>query len=442
VRQETRGAITYDLFSVEGGDVAVAHGLPVLPYVKAHVLRLPFGTTVREVDVVKTSAPLGPHEVPIAQVHPFTQGGVRYGTESELAERYPPDEELVQYQKTSEGLLFTVFPVQHNPGTKETFFSSQFTVEVSYETPVTVAVSDFTTDKTTYVPGESIGTTTRIENVGDGDAVLEATLSVTDALGQVVGTQNSSEFSVPASGHFLLPLSWTGVLDDDAYTIQVSLWSAGTVLDGASAVVSVLAGAITEFAVPRVVWLGEEGTFQVTFSNYGPADIDGQVLLGLQDDEGSLVEDLAPREMHVEAGSSETVTFTWTPVGVRSGLYTATVTVTVDDRTYGPIAKSFAVTLRPEGWFRRGDADDNAELEITDAVRILGFLFLGGVAPTCLEAADADNNGGIEVTDAIRILGYLFVGGPAPEPPGPPGPGVECGPDDDWALGCDSYTSC
>ncbi len=92
--------------------------------------------------------------------------------------------------------------------------------------------------------------------------------------------------------------------------------------------------------------------------------------------------------------------------------------------------------------FHRGDSDDNGDLQLTDAVRILGFLFLGQAPPTCLEAADADNNGKLELTDAVRILGFLFLGGPAPAPPGSP-PG-DCGldPVDTGDLGCESYTHC
>ncbi|HVR75571.1 MAG TPA: hypothetical protein VMT52_14645, partial [Planctomycetota bacterium] len=105
-----------------------------------------------------------------------------------------------------------------------------------------------------------------------------------------------------------------------------------------------------------------------------------------------------------------------------------------------------AIEVLPPGsggvQFHRGDADDNGSLQLTDAVRILGFLFLGGPAPTCLEAADADDNGSLQLTDAVRILGFLFLGGPPPAPPGPPP--SPCGPDPAGSpdLGCDSYTSC
>ncbi|MBI4600790.1 MAG: LamG domain-containing protein [Planctomycetes bacterium] len=95
---------------------------------------------------------------------------------------------------------------------------------------------------------------------------------------------------------------------------------------------------------------------------------------------------------------------------------------------------------QPKGGFHRGDADNNGQLQLTDAIRILGFLFLGGVPPTCLDAGDADDNGVLQLTDAIRILGFLFLGGVPPEAPGPP-PNA-CGSDAGGELGCVEYTSC
>jgi len=92
--------------------------------------------------------------------------------------------------------------------------------------------------------------------------------------------------------------------------------------------------------------------------------------------------------------------------------------------------------------FHRGDADDNGLLQLTDAVRILTFLFLGGEAPTCAEAADADDNGTLQLTDAVRILGFLFLGQPPPATPGPPP--EACGPDPQGSpdVGCELYTKC
>lgn len=68
--------------------------------------------------------------------------------------------------------------------------------------------------------------------------------------------------------------------------------------------------------------------------------------------------------------------------------------------------------------FLRGDATGNGILELTDAVRTLGFLFSGGPAPACPDAADADDDGSVGLTDAVRVLNHLFLGAAALPPPG------------------------
>jgi hypothetical protein len=62
--------------------------------------------------------------------------------------------------------------------------------------------------------------------------------------------------------------------------------------------------------------------------------------------------------------------------------------------------------------FLRGDSTGNAQLELTDAVRILRFLFLGNETPTCLVAFDSNADNTVELTDAVAILGFLFLGNP------------------------------
>ena len=107
-------------------------------------------------------------------------------------------------------------------------------------------------------------------------------------------------------------------------------------------------------------------------------------------------------------------------------------------------AGAITIQTAPVGkLFRRGDSDASGTLDLTDAIRILGFLFLGSGELGCLESADADDNGKIELTDAVRVLNYLFQGGTAPPSPGPP-PGP-CGIDPVSSgadIGCDSYSSC
>ena len=81
--------------------------------------------------------------------------------------------------------------------------------------------------------------------------------------------------------------------------------------------------------------------------------------------------------------------------------------------------------------FQRGDANDDGQLDISDPVAVLGYLFLGLDEPPCLAAADSDDSGSLDVTDAIYALAYLFSGGPPPEAPFPergedPTPDLPC----------------
>ena len=89
--------------------------------------------------------------------------------------------------------------------------------------------------------------------------------------------------------------------------------------------------------------------------------------------------------------------------------------------------------------FRRGDSNASGDLNITDGVFVLNYLFLGGPEPPCQDAADSDDNGSLNITDGVRILNYLFLGGPAPPAPGPETCGSDPTTDD---LPVCTYESC
>jgi hypothetical protein len=100
--------------------------------------------------------------------------------------------------------------------------------------------------------------------------------------------------------------------------------------------------------------------------------------------------------------------------------------------------------------FRRGDHDGSGLADITDALNLLGFLFLGTTPPICRDASDFDNSGALDITDALILLGHLFLGSPnalptpgtancgldptTVQPPIPPIPEQEAN-----TLGCERY---
>ncbi len=79
----------------------------------------------------------------------------------------------------------------------------------------------------------------------------------------------------------------------------------------------------------------------------------------------------------------------------------------------------------PAALFRRGDANDDGEIDISDTVRVLLRLFGGNAGLLCEDAADSNDDGTIDISDAAYILESLFLGGTLPPAPGP----SDCGPD-------------
>ena len=77
-----------------------------------------------------------------------------------------------------------------------------------------------------------------------------------------------------------------------------------------------------------------------------------------------------------------------------------------------------SVDDRPtESPFRRGDVDTSTRLDVTDPISLLGYLFLEGDAPACADAADANDDGDLNLSDAVAILNHLFAGQEAlPDP--------------------------
>lgn len=97
----------------------------------------------------------------------------------------------------------------------------------------------------------------------------------------------------------------------------------------------------------------------------------------------------------------------------------------------------FVATIEPEDLlvlqarpFRRGDVNEDGDVDISDVVAILGMLFLGSFAPPCEDAADIDDDGAVDITDPIALLMYLFNRGVPPPPPGPRTLGIDPTPDD------------
>ncbi len=83
----------------------------------------------------------------------------------------------------------------------------------------------------------------------------------------------------------------------------------------------------------------------------------------------------------------------------------------------------------PEATFIRGDANGDTWINVTDMTGILGFLFHSRPAPACRDRLDADDDGEIDISDALYVGAALFRHGP-PFPEPFPDPGLDPTPDE------------
>ena len=76
----------------------------------------------------------------------------------------------------------------------------------------------------------------------------------------------------------------------------------------------------------------------------------------------------------------------------------------------------------------RGDSNNDEDVDVSDGIFTLSWLYDGGRRPFCLDAADATDDGRIDVSDPIATFNALFAGGAALPPPFPER-GVDLTPD-------------
>ncbi len=86
---------------------------------------------------------------------------------------------------------------------------------------------------------------------------------------------------------------------------------------------------------------------------------------------------------------------------------------------------------RTQPEFRRGDANSDEQIDISDAIFVLLHLFVVPQDLRCFDAADSNDSGNVDLSDPIALLNHLFRGEASPPPPAPyPGRGVDPTADD------------
>jgi len=74
----------------------------------------------------------------------------------------------------------------------------------------------------------------------------------------------------------------------------------------------------------------------------------------------------------------------------------------------------FISKLSSETSYICGDANNDGDVNVSDAVWVVNYVFVGGDPPDPFEAGDANCDGEVNVSDAVWIVNWVFVGGNDP----------------------------
>ena len=68
-------------------------------------------------------------------------------------------------------------------------------------------------------------------------------------------------------------------------------------------------------------------------------------------------------------------------------------------------------------WHRLGDGDGSGEIDIDDAVLLIGYIFASGSAPKPIEVGDVDCTNAVDIDDVVHLINYVFSGSALPGDP-------------------------
>jgi hypothetical protein len=93
------------------------------------------------------------------------------------------------------------------------------------------------------------------------------------------------------------------------------------------------------------------------------------------------------------------------------GTTSLTIHLLLNDEDYY-VSPAISVTVNEA--YIVGDANADGDINISDAVHIINYVFIGGEEPQPLESGDANCDGDVNISDAVMIINYIFIAGNTP----------------------------
>ena len=275
---------------------------------------------------------------------------------------------------------------------------------------------------------------------------------------KLVVSPNESQVTIGVVFDYILPYDVKQVLPPETTsdTRQSLMKFAFNVKDGADALGEFAPLVLADSSDPAVGFLSTE--FLLDNIGVTPRKVDGRIYfstgtltaLALDYVTGAPVANatatLEPGGTQAKSGADGKIAFQTVPAGPVSAVITAAGYLparasaqVAGKNTTTDLGQLFLFKVPVgKGSFRRGFVNGDGKLDLSDAINLLGMIFMGQSPSTCMEAEDVNDDSRIDISDAITLVNYLFIGG---QPPAPPFTACGSDPTPD-SIGCASFSSC
>ncbi|MCC6005128.1 MAG: C25 family cysteine peptidase [Thermofilum sp.] len=393
---------SFDIIKINGSDETRADGMPILPMIVIPVA-LPKGSNVSLSIVQNISTTIGYYNIPCFLAIRKGSNGTAVASCTNITGMVPvPSYGLYisDFDDYREAAIVLAL-AQHDPQTKKTILYNYTELEVTYQSPIPVTITDFLPDKIEYTSGEAINVSVTVENIGSNNLInLRANLSLKDPQGRIVASSEKL-FNIASGESRTIYVTLTPHVPHGVYLAEMSVLG-DRVLALSSKYITVKTGEIVDFSCDKEVKSGGLENFTISFRNGYQNSIKATGVVYIYDRDYIKVGEVYSAPIQIPANTTYDIKVSWDTTGRNYGNYKASAVVLIGDEQFGPVYCSFTIKGA-----RLGDINRDGIVDYKDLAILISKYGTKKGNIEYYEDADLNNDGEINYKDlAILISNY------------------------------------
>jgi|GEM_PF-4983471 len=336
----------YDLIEINGTELALDEHKPIIPLIEIRLF-LPLESNILGLSLVDNiTSTIGNYNIPsfVSAEEPLDSGyEPSVGTGFYPSPIYQTE---IRKLENQEMVIIKMALIQYNAETNEVVLYNYTKLELTYQTPIPITITDFSPDKIEYTSGETINASVTVENVGVDDLTnLKANLSLKDPLGRIVAS-NEKTFDIASGESKTIYVTLTPNIPHGVYLAEMNILGSG-VLASSSEYITIKTGEIVNFTCPSEVKGGDLANFTISFKNGYQTSVEATGVVYIYDKDNIKVGEIYSAPIQIPANSIYDINISWDTTGRKIGNYTASAVVLVESEQFGPEYCTFEIKQKP-----------------------------------------------------------------------------------------------